>query len=161
MTSTSRNLYVYMDESTINSLLICCVCERPFVDPVTAGDSRRGCRSCLSDSPPITPILEWIVLEMLNGLLVQCIQCGETNIKRGQFEEHVQRSCSRAVIPCKAADIKCPWRDAREKLKEHLAKCVFEPLRPALQEIITENKQLQERIQKLELSVNQLRENQQ
>jgi hypothetical protein len=138
------------------------MCEKPFVDPVTAQDSRRGCRSCLEKTGgTLTPIQEWIVLEMLNGLLVRCTQCEELNIKRGDLKQHEQTACRLAVVPCIAADIKCTWQGAREQRTKHLSECVFEPLRPALQEIITGNKQLQERIQKLELSVNQLRGNQQ
>jgi hypothetical protein len=151
-----------MDERPINSLLLCCVCEKPFVDPVTAQDSRRGCRSCLEKTGgTLTPILEWIVLEMLSGLPVRCTQCDELNIKRGNLKQHEQTECRLAVVPCEAADIKCTWQGAREKRDKHSLECVFEPLRPALQEIITENKQLRERIEKLELSVNQLRGNQQ
>ena len=156
----SRHPYEYMDESKTNSLLLCCKCEKPFVDPVTDRNQQRGCRLCLSDSSPLTDIREWIVLEMLNSLLVKCTRCGQKDIPRGKLAEHENRSCRRATVACKNADIKCTWRDAREHLDEHVAQCVFGPLRPALADILTENQQLQERIAKLEDLVNELRENQ-
>ena len=65
-----------------------------------------------------------------------------------------KNACKRAVVPCKAADIKCPWKGAREQLEKHLEECVFEPLRPALEEIIMENKELKEKMAKLEDLVN-------
>jgi hypothetical protein len=109
-----------MDDKSINPLLLCCTCEKPFVDPVTAEDNRRGCRACLSNySSTLTPIKEWIVLEMLNGLLVRCSQCGEVNIRRGDLKQHEEKDCKRAVVSCIAADIKCPWKGAREQRDEH------------------------------------------
>ncbi len=150
-----------MDDTLINTLLLCCICENPFVDPVTAEDNRRGCRTCLSNySSTLTPIKEWIVLEMLNGLLVRCSQCGEVDIRRGDLKQHEENSCKLAVVPCKAADIKCPWTGAREQLEKHLESCVFQPLRPALLEIIMENKKFHDQIYKLETLVNELRDKQ-
>jgi hypothetical protein len=151
-----------MDGKTISQFLLCCVCEMPFVDPVTAEDGQRGCRSCLERTGgTLKPIQELIVIEMLNALYVRCLQCEEENIKRGDLKQHEQISCQLALVHCKAVDIKCPWRGARQQLPNHTLECKFEQLRPALQEMITESKQLRERIQKLELLVNQSREIQQ
>jgi hypothetical protein len=156
---TSKHPYSYMNDRAINHLLLCCICEKPFVDPVTANDSRRGCRQCLSPySDTLTPIQEWIVLEMLNGLLVECLQCGEENIRRGDLKQHEQTKCKQALVSCRAADIKCPWKGARAQLDKHMEGCVFEPLRPALSEIINDNKQFQDQIHKLETLVNELKE---
>ncbi len=140
-----------MDEKTINCFLLCCICKKPLIDPVTANDTRRGCRSCLiGTSSSVTPIDELIVIQMLNDLLVKCLKYEEINIRRGEFDQHEQRVCRQAIIPCKATDIKCPWTGPREQLDKHIDECVFEPLRPALEEIIIENKQLHEKINKLE-----------
>jgi hypothetical protein len=97
---------------------------------------------------------------MLNGLLVRCSQCEEVNIRRGDLKQHEEKDCKRAVVSCIAADIKCPWKGAREQRDEHLKLCVFEPLRPALSEIIMENKQFHDQIHKLETLVNELRDKQ-
>lgn len=157
--NSSRHPYVYMDEATINALLICSVCEKPFVDPVTAGDKQRGCRTCFTaNEGPFTDITEWIVMEMLNGLLVQCVQCGEINIRRDALQKHEQTACRRAMVRCDAADIKCAWKGTREQLNEHVAVCIFRPLRPALLDIITENKELRERIEQLERTMEELKQ---
>jgi hypothetical protein len=152
-----------MDEKTIHPLLLCDVCKRPFVDPVTAADERRGCRACftkdsLFQSSSLVPIHEPIVLKMLDNLLVRCTQCEETNILRGVLHKHEQNECKRTVVPCKAADIKCRWQGVRGQLDAHMDECVFQPLRPALEEIILENKQFKKQIEALENSVKQLRE---
>ncbi|CAF2951471.1 unnamed protein product [Rotaria sp. Silwood2] len=155
---TSKHPYVYTTDQKINPLLICCICQKPFVDPVTTVDHRRGCRACLTEYsshrlPSVTPIQEWIVLEMLNSLLVECTRCKEINIRRGDLKQHEEESCKRAFVLCKAADIKCPWKGVREELDAHLEQCVFEPLRPVLAEIIMGNKQFKEKIDTLEILI--------
>ena len=155
----SKHPYVYMDEATISTLLICSVCEKPFIDPVTAGDQQRGCRSCFTaNEGPFTDITEWIVMEMLNSLLVQCVQCGEINIRRDALEKHDQTACRRAMVRCEASDIKCAWKGTREQRDRHEVECIFKPLRPALSDIITENKELRERIEQLERTVEGLKQ---
>ncbi|CAF4010818.1 unnamed protein product [Rotaria sordida] len=160
---TSKHPYVYMADQQINPLLICSICQNPFVDPVTSEDHRRGCRDCfteylLSQSVAVTPIQEWIVLEMLNSLLVECTKCNENKIRRGDLKRHEEKSCRRAFVLCKAADIKCPWQGVREELDTHVKQCVFEPLRPVLAEIIMENKQLKEKIDRLEILIKKFTE---
>ena len=155
---TSRRRYKYVDKAAVNQLLLCSVCQDPFVDPVTDRTQRRGCRSCFTvNDGPFTDITEWIVIQMINGLLVECTQCGETNIRREVLEKHEQTACKRAMVSCTAVDIKCPWKGARIERDRHLAECIFEPLRPALAEIITENKQLREKIEQLERQMQELR----
>lgn len=95
---------------------------------------------------------------MLDSILVQCLRCGETNIKRGEFQLHEQNSCQQAVVPCISADIKCPWKGTRKERNAHMNECVYEPLRPALSQIINENKQFHEKISKLESLVRELKE---
>ena len=158
----SNHPYSYMSNQRIDSLLRCAVCDEPFIDPVTAPDGRKGCRLCLTEDSPsqsakLQPIEELIVLEMLRSLKIQCPQCEEINIRRGDVEKHQQNTCRRAIVSCQASDIKCPWRGAREKLDDHMDHCVFQPLRPALSELITQNKHLKEQLNKLETSVQQLR----
>ena len=153
----SGHRYVYMDRKTINPLLLCCFCKDPFIHPVTAEDQSRGCRSCFTSKDGIlTNITDFIVTEMLNGLLVQCPQCRQTNIRRDALEKHEKTTCRHAIVVCKAADIKCPWNGIREQLEGHLINCIFEPLRPALGELFMENKQLGEKIEKLDRGVDEL-----
>lgn len=154
---TSGHRYVYMDRRTINPLLLCCICKEPFIDPVTTEDRRCGCRLCFTDQDgTLTNITDFIVTEMLNSLLVQCTQCGQSNIRRDALEKHEQTACKRAVTPCKASDIKCSWNGPRDQLKEHLSTCIFEPLRPALAGIMMENKQLRDKIEQLERRIDEM-----
>ena len=146
-----RRQYDYIDNKSISPLLLCCICKDPFVDPVTDKNNRHGCRSCFTSTDgPFTDITEAIVVGILHSLLVRCTLCEQTNIRRDALDKHQQTVCPQAVISCKAADIKCPWKGRREQLDQHFAGCVFQPLRPALAEIITENRELREKIEQLE-----------
>lgn len=161
MSASPRRRYKYVPNQSISPLLLCPICEDPFIDPVTAANGRRGCRACFgSTDGPFVDIKEWIVVEMLNALLVQCEACDQTNIRRDALEKHEQTVCKRAPVSCKAADIKCDWRGERQQLDAHMETCIFEPLRPALAELITENQQLREWIDRLERLVDQLKEQQ-
>ena len=100
---TPQRKYKYVPNQAISPLLLCCICEQPFVDPVFAADGRRGCRACFtSTDSPFAEIKEWIVVEMLNALLVECNECEQTNIRRGALENHRQTVCKRAIVSCKA-----------------------------------------------------------
>ncbi|CAF1321836.1 unnamed protein product [Rotaria sp. Silwood1] len=160
---TSKHPYVYMTDQQINPLLLCSICQKPFVDPLTTKDNKRGCRACFTDysssqSVPMAPIQEGIVLEMLNSLLVECTKCKDKNIRRGDLQRHEEKSCKRVFVQCKAADIKCPWKGVREELDAHMEQCVFEPLRPVLAELIMENEQLKEKIDQLEILIKKFTE---
>ncbi|CAF3170050.1 unnamed protein product [Rotaria socialis] len=153
--------YVYMPNQSINPFLLCCICHHPFVDPVNTTDGRHGCRACFTgnlsyQAGTLTAIEERIVLEMLNGLLVICTQCREENIPRGSLSTHASQSCRRALVACEAADIKCPWRGVREDLNGHMQQCVFEPLRPALSEVLRKNRELKQQLEHLENVLNTL-----
>ncbi len=175
----TNNLYSYMDESSIHPLLKCNLCRKPFVDPVSTQTGDRFCRACIvgvlsrrsiigsistkdnhSDQqipiPNLTPVTERLVLEMLNNLLVRCTKCGQTDIKRGELEEHVNKFCTQATVLCDAHHLKCSWMGARDELDEHMDECKFEPLRPALEFIFIENAELKKRLDDLEAEINQL-----
>jgi formylmethanofuran dehydrogenase subunit E len=158
--SLSKQLpYKYINLSSINEYLRCYICHYPLLDPVTSPDGRCCCRSCYTgNESDIKSVNERIVLQMLDDIPVQCLRCDETNIKRGDFQLHEQNFCKQAEVPCKSADIKCPWIGTRQELGAHLKDCVYEPLRPALSEIINENKQFHEKISKLESLVRELKE---
>lgn len=156
--SLHERRYEIMDPQAVNPLLLCEICERPLVDPVVNDDGSFGCQLCLEPiSTSVKLITEPIVLGMLNTIPVRCSKCGVENILRGNFKKHEQEECRRAFVHCPAADIKCPWDGPRESLDQHKAVCVYWPIRPALLEIITENKQLKERLEKLEHIVNELK----
>ena len=75
-----------------------------------------------------------IVINQLNELLVRCNRCQETNIQRGNFNDHEKR-CTKKIIPCLAADIHCEWTGTSDQLDEHLIQCSFEKFRPVIRDL--------------------------
>lgn len=165
---TTNDKYSYMDERSIHPVLKCKLCTRPFVDPVTTQTKDTYCRACIlsiinrgrnQDSARVmqlTPVTEKLVLDMLDSLLVRCTKCGESNIMRGQLDEHENRACMQASVVCIAADLKCPWVGTRDELDDHLGQCQFQPLRSALGCIFIDHDQFKTRLENLERECDQL-----
>jgi myosin heavy subunit len=145
--------YHYVNEDSINSLLKCPLCSKPFVDPVIITDGNRVCRACISSDDDnyqhLIPVKEKLLLAMLDDLRIECIKCKQSNIRRGDLEEHNNTTCPKRMISCKAADLKCSWTGVYEQVNHHLESCVFESLRPILTEILIQNREQQQEIQKL------------
>lgn len=155
MSMSYKHPYKYIDLKSVSDSLLCSVCKFPFVDPVSTTDGRYGCRLCFEGvENSVKPVQEFLILAMLNGIGVICPGCGSEKITRGQLAQHERNECPQANVSCRAADIKCPWRGTLRELDDHMEQCIFEPLRPALQELVEENKKLKERVQKLEQSQN-------
>ena len=93
---------------------------------------------------------------MLDQFRVQCTLCQQTGLQRGNFVDHISKSCPQATVVCQAADIKCPWTGPRVDLPNHAAVCVFEPLRPILGSLMSDNAQLQQEVQRLSDEVSSL-----
>jgi predicted RNase H-like nuclease (RuvC/YqgF family) len=141
-----------MDESSIDLLLKCKICAKPFIDPVITRDGKRFCRICISEKSrlqntfednqvssfveDLIPIRERLLLEMLDNLLVKCPKCPKLNIRRIDSEEHQNHECPKRIIPCKATDLKCPWVGAYEELDNHMKTCIFQLLRPILSQTL-------------------------
>ena len=134
--------YVYVDEETISPLLICPICNRPYVNPVVTKNHDRCCRLCIpklinvesagSLSTLVVQMDEMTLRAFLDELRVKCVDCDATNIRRGDFQTHLRTECPKRIIPCKASDLNCPWRGPYERSEEHIQQCLFEQLRPAL-----------------------------
>jgi hypothetical protein len=166
--TTSPN-FEYMDKASIDKDLNCEYCTNPLVEPVSTPCKHTFCRACIENKikktggacakpkcknksiglEDLTPVTERIVLNMLDRLLVKCTSCGTSNIQRGSFEKHATKICLKAVVPCTAADIKCPWKGSSDQLKQHLILCPYEQIRPILIEIIQDNRQLKEKLQQM------------
>jgi hypothetical protein len=161
----SENKYEYMSDMSINDLLICKVCGNVLDDPISTPCQHVLCRQCIkrclertSFCPECrTPLLdsdlkptERIIIRMLDQLKVKCTECGQINLERGNFKDHIEKTCMNSTMTCPAADINCPWKGLRDQLNDHKATCVFEPLRSMLSKIIDENRQLKEKVQQLE-----------
>ncbi len=153
--------YEYMDEASIDTDLICSICQSPFKDPcctpccralfcrecitqwiVTNSAYCPLCRTSLSTNVLTEPIR--MVQNMLDRLPVKCILCGQTELQRGNFDYHVRKLCPKIAVTCPAADIKCSWAGQRDQLNQHLLDCRFESMRPFITQLITENQQIEE-----------------
>ena len=156
--------FEYVNEETIHYSLKCCICNQPFVRPVSTNCKKRHkfCRQCIERwleghrtcpkcrqplvAEDLVSITEDIVVDVLNELKVKCNGCGQKGIERGDFEEHRKRSCPMIAVSCKAQDIKCPWKGPQHELENHLRTCSFEVLRPLLTSLINENRELHKQL---------------
>jgi hypothetical protein len=164
----------YVDEESIDPNLICNICHKPLKDPVsTSCDHIYGsacinhwltssihysCPTCQKQPLLITELVRAnrLVRNILDDLRVRCTLCEESGMKRGNFHDHITKVCPKAVVECQAADIKCPWKGKREELDNHVSTCIFEPLRPVLGSLITENRQLTDQVQKHDKEIKNL-----
>jgi len=136
-----------MNEDSINALLKCQLCSKPFVDPVITTNGDRSCRACTlsdNDHSSFVPVSEKLLLDLLDNLRVECIKCKEINIRRGDLEQHNKMTCPERIVLCEAADLKCLWTGSYEELNPHLQSCTFELLRPIFTEILADIKQFKE-----------------
>jgi hypothetical protein len=155
-----------MDEPSINSELICSICNKPFVEPVSTPCDHTFCRECIKrwieknkkTCPTCRQEIKSIdqciqvsrpLRNILDRLQIKCLTCGQTGLQRDNFNEHINKVCQKMNISCSAADIKCPWKGLREELQQHLTSCKFESLRSVLNSLITENRQFNMENQKL------------
>jgi len=154
--------YEYIDEASIDPELICSICQSPFIDPRHAPCGDTFCRECITNwihtqnascplcRKPLSVNLliqaSRMVRNMLDRLPVICTTCSQTELQRGNFDDHIQKVCPKTVVSCSSADIKCPWRGQRDQLNKHLVDCRFELMRPAITQFVTENQQLNDEV---------------
>lgn len=165
----SDDKYEYLDEDSIDDLLKCKVCYKPFINPMTLPCKHTVCKQCIESwlqqtkSCPVCrkaplqqdqlkSVTESILIQMLDRLKVKCNECGQTDLERGNFSDHLAKTCIKSIIDCPAADIRCTWKGQRDQLDSHLATCNFERIRPVLSELIAENRQLKEKIKQLQMN---------
>ena len=164
--------YEYINENCIDPELICIICNCPFNDPLCTPCDHTFCRKCITDSIHTgnigCPLCRQqlgsvdnlvaagrIIQNMLDRLQVKCLFCGRAGLQRGNFKEHVGRECSRVHVSCPSADIKCPWKGPRDQLGTHIQKCVFQPFRTVLTDLITNNQQLKEQLKQQNVQITQ------
>jgi hypothetical protein len=164
-----KNEYEYMNEELINELLKCSICTKPFIDPVSTKCNIKShifCRYCIeerirnnSSSCPICQqnlsiqdlisITDGIIREMLDQILVKCLECKQTELKRSYFDIHKKKICPKVNVICPSSDIRCPWRGTRDQLDQHVNSCVFNSLKPLIIELKNDNQQLRDQIEQL------------
>ncbi|CAF1038344.1 unnamed protein product [Rotaria sp. Silwood1] len=61
---------------------------------------------------------------MLNEIQVKCTLCGETNLQRGNFQNHINNLCPKADVSCSInSDMSCSWIGSRDQLEIHQSEC--------------------------------------
>lgn len=168
----NRVQYDYIDTESINPELICSICSKPFIIPVSTPCDHTYCQDCIKrwiekknkpcptcrqdiQSIETCTLVNRPLRNMLDRLAIKCLICGQIGLQRDQFDDHVNKTCPKIPISCTAADIKCTWTGLREDLDKHLLTCKFEPLRALLSPLITDNQRLNTEKQQLTEQVKQ------
>ncbi|CAF4913057.1 unnamed protein product, partial [Rotaria socialis] len=145
----SNNSDKHIDTQNIDERLLCKLCHNLFIDPVMTECNDTYCGACIKPkirsgshcpSPSCNQLLTTshlkpipsmsLTISILNNLKVRCRLCGETNLNRRDFDEHIQESCPQYHIDCSSKRVGCPWFGPRNKYPEHIQTCLFEKLRP-------------------------------
>jgi hypothetical protein len=161
--------YDYINEESIDKHLQCSICTRPFLHPTLTKckpNRHTFCYHCIEEwiehnpscpicrqqlnSQDLTLITDGPLIGILNELKIRCKFCQQSGIQRGNFADHINKTCPKVNISCSSADIKCPWTGSRDQLNQHLSTCMFNPLRP----LIT---QLQKQINNQQTEIEQLK----
>jgi hypothetical protein len=148
------DLYDYINEESIDQHLKCIICTRPFLHPTLTKckpNKHTFCYQCIEEwikcnpSCPmcrqqlncqdLTHITDGPLIAILNALRIICKFCQQSGIERGNFTDHINKTCPKVNISCPSADIKCPWSGSRDQLNQHLSTCIFNPLRPLITEL--------------------------
>lgn len=146
----SNNFFEYVDRSNIDQDLICEFCHEPFIDPIVTQRGYTYCRQCIeqrmdnNSSSPSQSCNESlftahmtsyhaprIIISMVDKLKVRCQLCGETNLLRRNFDEHIKGRCPKYRVYCPRKEIGCPWFGLNNELHDHTKTCVFSNLKPA------------------------------
>jgi hypothetical protein len=151
--------YEYLNENSIDAELKCALCMSPFQSPTSGACGHTFCQGCVqgwvarqstcptcrirTSTEDFRPISTRIVINLLDRLLVRCKRCDQTNIPRGDVNEHEKR-CPNQTISCPAFDIKCPWKGTQNALTAHLEECPFQKMRPVIEDLYEQSKKRDE-----------------
>jgi len=106
MSNNNNRQYEYMDESSINSELLCSICNKPFIEAVSTPCDHtfcsacikqwieKGCKSCPQCRQQIKSVDQCIQVSrplrnILDRLRIKCLTCGQTNLQRDNFNDHI------------------------------------------------------------------------
>ena len=170
----TTDLYDYMDETSIDTDLICHICHLPYDNPRSTLCDHVFCLECISQwintnnasCPFCRQTIQANLLtqvprplrNMLDKLPVKCKICGETGLSRENFADHIEKFCVKYEIPCLLANINCSCSGQRDQLKKHLDTCDARgTVRPIFDQFIGEIKELTAKIDKYENEIHQLK----
>jgi hypothetical protein len=146
--TASKTKYEYMNKKSIEQYCICAICKEPLIDPVSTNCTPKShiyCRDCIEKwlklepfcpscshelhSQDLTPASGVDFIDILNNLLVKCLGCKQTGLKRIEFDAHYNKICP---IDCPSSDIACSWTGSRDELNEHLKICTINLIKPII-----------------------------
>ncbi|CAF3501150.1 unnamed protein product [Rotaria sp. Silwood1] len=147
------NYYEYINEESIDQMLVCQICNKPFTEPVIIPCQQIFCRQCIEQpldnnylrcsscneshsKEHIIPVTDPSILTSLDQIQVKCKLCGQNNIERGNIQNHINNLCQKAIVTCPAKEINCPWIGLREELQIHLT--------PSSSELLTSDNQIED-----------------
>ena len=154
--SRSGNKFEYINEDAISDELKCIICSEPFQVPVSVDCKHIFCLSCITTwaqlnvSCPVcrysfaTPgnyptVTSETLLNQLNGLLVRCLKCDKTEIKRVDFDAHLER-CSKKKTSRVSNLFGKPWHSIKATMRTKTHRQV--PM-VTVTEIVNTNRELQ------------------
>lgn len=131
--SLATSKFEYINEDAISDELKCIICSQPFQSPVIIDCKHIFCLSCITTwsrlnvSCPVcrhsfaTPgrfarVTSDTLLSQLNILLVRCLQCDNTEMKRVEFEAHLER-CSKKRISRVSKLFGKPWHSIKTTMR--------------------------------------------
>ncbi|CAF4455138.1 unnamed protein product [Rotaria sp. Silwood2] len=134
--------YDYENEELIDINLKCSICNGTLMDPVVTGCHHSFCRLCLQKwvqtgkstcptcrkmvaTKDLTPVTLLNFISMLDQILVKCKLCQQSNIQRGNFQDHIDKVCTKRIVICKANVNGCSWAGPREQLQNHFDTCLY------------------------------------
>jgi hypothetical protein len=160
-----------MNKASIDTKLICNICQTPFNDPCCTSCDIIYCRKCIIHSIPkrngscphcrqtlSIDTLRQIPRSLqnrLDRLHVKCLACGQTELERGGFDEHIQKVCPKTAVSCSLPYVKCTWTGQRDQLKQHIADCRFKPVALVIIELMNENKGLEDQVSEETIKINE------
>ncbi|CAO3665549.1 unnamed protein product [Rhizopus microsporus] len=122
----------------VNENLICCICQTPFIDPVTTPCGHTFCLQCIQQalessnlcpidraviSHELQPAIK-IISNMVNELLVHCTQEGcDFTCQRQLIESHIKNDCQYTMTCCELEE--CQELFLKRDLGSHTEKCQF------------------------------------
>lgn len=171
-----RQVYEYMDETSIDDEFKCSICNEPFEKPtctpcdhtfcllcinqwleknIGENSSCPTCRHPLAIDKDLKPASR-IISNRIDRYLVRCLECKRDGIPRGSFSDHILKSCEKTNISCSASDIFCLWKGPRYQLDDHLKICPYQQIRPALESLQAKNNQLEQLFIAQQQQINEL-----
>ncbi|CAF1519170.1 unnamed protein product [Adineta steineri] len=63
---------------------------------------------------------------MLNQILVKCKLCGQSNIQRGNFQDHIDRNCPKTIDSCSSTNLYNLWNELPGEMETYSSTCKSE-----------------------------------